>query len=172
MNYPIILVPLLILSVTHCVIAQDISELDKRKGFKDIRLVSPIDSIKGTKFKKEFKEKGNVHAKLYDVDHPDYGSIGEVKIHKIELKTYKDLVYEIAVNTEKDPRLMKAMESVFGAPQYDAKNNRYFWRTNSILLTFESHSRNQLQLVYTSFDVFQMMKDDKHKKVDEIADDF
>jgi hypothetical protein len=161
-----------LLTLTRIVTAQDVSELDNRKGFKDIKLVSLIDSVKGTKFKKEFKEKGNVHAKLYEVDHPDYASIGEVKVRKIELKTYKDLVYEIAVHTEKDPRLMKAMESVFGAPQYDAKNNRYFWKTDSIILTFESHSRNQLQLVYTSFVIFQMMKDDKNKKVDEIADDF
>ena len=36
---------------------QDISELEKRNGFKTIKLQMIADSINGVKLKKEFKEK-------------------------------------------------------------------------------------------------------------------
>jgi len=104
--------------------AQTETELDKRNGFKDIKLGMSVDSVKGVKEKKEFKEKDNVHpSKLYDVEHPDYSTIGEIKVHKIEMKAYRNLIYEIRVTTEKDPRLMRAMENVYGPATYDAKNN-------------------------------------------------
>lgn len=149
------------------------SELDKRNGFKDIKLGMPVDSVKGTKLKKEFKEGDNVRlSKLYDVEDEQYNSIGEVKVHKIEIKTYRDLVYEIKVETEKDPRLMKAMESIYGQSTYDAKNNRYFWKSEQLILTYESISKKELLLEYKSFLVPKLMTEDKAKKVENIADDF
>jgi hypothetical protein len=46
------------------------TELDKRNGFKDIKLASPIDSVKGAKFKKDIKE--NSHpAKVYTIEDPE-----------------------------------------------------------------------------------------------------
>src|SRR6187399_2763123 len=86
------------------------TELDRRNGFKDIKLASPIDSVKGAVFKKDFKEKHHT-GKLYTIENPDYQTIGEVKIESIEVKTFKGLIYEISVITEKDTRLMKGMES-------------------------------------------------------------
>jgi hypothetical protein len=151
---------------------QDISELEKRHGFKDIRLVSHIDSVKGTKLKKEFKEKDEFPAKLYSVEHPNYEKIGEVKVDKVELKTYKDIIYEITVIADKDPRLMKALESLYGKAEYDIKTETYFWRTPNLILKFKSEGKNRLELVYISFPVHKMMKDDKNKKVDDIANDF
>ncbi|NJM25510.1 MAG: hypothetical protein HC859_08495 [Bacteroidia bacterium] len=153
-----------LLSLTAVALAQDITELDKRRGFKDIKLGASIDSVKGAKFKKDLKERDNATAKLYTVEHPDYETIGEIKVDKIEVKTYKDLLYEITVITDKDPRLMKAMENVFGPPQYDAKNVRYYWKTDQIVLSFESKSKHQLQLVYTHLVAYKKMKEDKEKK--------
>src|SRR5687768_8013774 len=102
---------LFVIAFSNC-FCQDLAELDKRNGFKDIKLGSSIDSVKGFKLKKEFKERDEYPAKLYEVEHPDYEKIGEVKIDKVELKTYKDLIYEINVVTDKDERLMKALESL------------------------------------------------------------
>ena len=152
--------------------AQENPELEKRSGFKDIKLGSTIDSIKGSTFKKDFIETGKVEAKLYEVKHPDYESIGEIPVHSIELKTYKDLVYQITVHTEKDPRLMKAMEQVLGKPDFDAKKNRYFWKTPKLILTFTSISKKELELIYFSYEILLMMKDDKKEKVNDIANDF
>lgn len=153
-------------------ICQDLSELDKRRGFKDIQLGSPIDSVRGIKLQKEFKEYDQFPAKLYEVDHPDYETIGEIKINKVELKTYKDLIYEIRVVTHKDPRLMKALESLYGKADYDIKNETYFWKTDSLILKFQSEGKHRLELLYVSFGLLKSMKDDKDKKVDDIANDF
>ncbi len=151
---------------------QDLSELDKRNGFKDIKLGSPIDSVKGFKLKKEFKERDGFPAKLYEVENVDYEKIGEVKIHKVELKTYKDLIYEINVITDKDERLMKALESLYGKSDYDMKNETYFWKTENLILKFSAENKRQLRLLYVSYGIHKMMRDDKNKKVDDIADDF
>lgn len=148
------------------------SELEKRNGFKDIKLATPVDSIKGIKFKKDFKEADEFEARLYEVEHEAYTSIGEVSIKKLELKSYKGLIYEITVVTPKDQRLMKALESIYGKSEYDIKAETYFWKAPDIVLSFRAHSKHQLEMVYTSLSVKAMMKADKAKKVEAIADDF
>jgi hypothetical protein len=131
-----------------------------------------VDSVKGIKFKKEFKEQEQFPAKLFAVEHTDYAKIGEVAVNKIELKSYKDLVYQILIVTDKDPRLMKALESIYGRADYDIKRETYFWKGENLVLKFRSHSKNQLEMIYTSFAVLSLMKEDKGKKVQDIADDF
>lgn len=152
--------------------AQVNSELEKRKGFKDLKLGMIADSVKGIKFKKEFKERNEFLAKLYEVENPDYSKIGEVPVNKVELKAYKDEVYQIHVVTAKDPRLMKALESIYGRPEYDMKGETYFWKSENLILKFRSYSKNQLEMIYTSFTVIEKMKEDKLQKVQDIADDF
>jgi hypothetical protein len=163
---------LLLSCIFFTIMAQDLNELEKRYGFKDIRLESPIDSVKGTKLKKEFKERNEFPAKLYTVENADYNRIGEVKIKRVELKTYKDLIYEISLSVDKDPRVMKALESLFGQAEYDAKNETYFWKTDNLILKFRPEGKGHLELLYTSFVIHKMMKEDKKKKVDDIANDF
>ena len=151
---------------------QGLSELDKRSGFKDIRLATPVDSVKGSKLIKEFKERDEFPAKLFEVENADYEKVGEIKVHKVELKTYKDLIYEINVITDKDERLMKALESLYGKSEYDMKNETYFWKTDSLILKFKSQGKHRLQMLYVSYNVHKMMRGDKDKKVDDIANDF
>jgi hypothetical protein len=131
-----------------------------------------IDSIKGYKLKKEFKEKEEFDAKLYTIENPLYATIGEVKINDVEVKTYKDQVYQIHVVADKDPRLMKALESIYGIAEYDIKRETYFWKGQTLILKFRSFSRNQLEMIYTSYPVLDQMKSDKGKKVLDIANDF
>jgi hypothetical protein len=152
--------------------SQDLAELEKRHGFKNIKLEAPVDTVNGFKFRKDFKEKEEFDAKLYSVDHPDYKAIGEVKIKEIEVKTYKDMIYEISVVADKDPRLMKALESLFGKSEYDLKNETYFWKTENLILKFRTQGKNHIEMLYTSFVVQKKMKDDKKQKVDDIANDF
>jgi len=160
-----------LVGVTVSSFSQDIGELEKRNGFKDIKLGSIADSVKGAKFKKEFKERDQFPAKLYSVSHPDYDQVGEVKVKEIELKSYKDFIYEIRIVTHKDPRLMKALQALYGKPEYDIINEIYFWKTRDILLKFQSQGKNHLELIYISYPVIAMMKVDKEKKVGDIAND-
>jgi len=152
--------------------AQDVAELQRRNGFKDLKLGISIDSIKGAEFKKDVKEKNEFPAKLYEIENDDYNNVGEVKVKSVEVKTYKDLVYEIIVITHKDTRLMKGMVKSFGQPKYILTTDTYNWVAETLGLTFKDHSRNEIKLTYRCFPVIKMMFADKGKKIDEIADDF
>ena len=162
----------LCLLLSTAAFGQNREELDNRNGFKNIKLGMVIDSVKGIKLKKEFRERNEFPARLYEVEHEDYARIGEVKVNKIELKTYKDLIYEINVITDKDARLMRALESLYGKSDYDMKNETYFWKTDNLILKFKSEGKKTLQMLYISYPVHQLMKEDKNQKVDDIANDF
>lgn len=152
--------------------AQDLAELDRRKGFKDIKLGSLVDSLKGAAFKKEALEKNEFPVKVYDVKGDEYESIGEVKVKRVEVKAYKNRVYEINVVTAKDTRLMKGMQKSFGKPHYILPTDTYNWVTDSLSLTFRDHSKNELRLTYRFYPVLIQMRVDKGKKIDAIAEDF
>ncbi len=163
---------LILVSLSVPAIGQDLAELDRRKGFKDIKLGSHVDSLKGAEFKKDLLEKNEFPVKLYDVDNDAYKTIGEVKVKKVEVKAYKDEIYEIVVITHKDTRLMKGMQKSFGKPLYILPTDTYNWKTDSLSLTFKDHSRIELRLTYRYYPVLKKMQVDKGKKVDEIAEDF
>lgn len=166
------LVSSLLLLIAYGAIGQDLAELDRRNGFKDLKLGTPIDSVQGATFKKDIKEKNEFPAKLYDVEREDFKTIGEVKVKRVEVKTYKDLVYEIVVITDKDTRLMKGMQKSFGKPVYILPTDTYNWKTDKLSLTFKDHARNELKLTYRYYAVLKQMLVDKGKKIDDIAADF
>lgn len=161
-----------LLIVTPGFSQDELTELDRRNGFKDIKMTYPIDSVRGAKFKKDITETGNHPAKIFEVSDPSYMTIGEVSVNRIEVKTYKNQIYEIRVITEKDTRLMKAMETALGKPVYDVRNDTYTWTGKNLKLTFKPASKTKLELLYTSYVVHKLMKEDKKKKIDDIADDF
>jgi hypothetical protein len=161
-----------VFAMAGAVNAQSLSELERRNGFKDIKLGTPVDSVKGAVLEKEFKERNEFPASLYRVENEAYASIGEVKVSRVELKSYKDTIYEIGVWADKDPRLMKALESLYGRADFDMKNETYFWKTENIVLKFKSEGKSKLVLTWISPPVHKSMKGDKDKKVDDIANDF
>lgn len=163
---------IVLLAVPFCSVSQDLAELARRRGFKDIKLGTPIDSIRGAEYKKDVLEKNEFPAKLYAVENDAYKSIGEVKVKKLELKTYKDQIYEIIVITNKDTRLMKGMHKSFGKPLYILPTDTYNWKTDSLSLTFKDHSKNELRLTYRYYPLLKQMQIDKGKKIDDIAEDF
>jgi hypothetical protein len=166
-------ITLLLTASVHSLVAQSIAELDSRNGFKDIRLGTRADSVRGAKLRKEFTLKENVYpSQTYVVDNPEYAAIGDVKVKSVELGAYRNLIETITLVTEKDPRLMRALENLFGSATYDAKNNQYFWRGESVILTYKSHAKNNLLLEYRSLTIPRLMVEDRKSKIDKIADDF
>ena len=148
------------------------SELAKRNGFKDIKLGSSVDSVKGTVLIKEFIENKEFPAALYEVQHKDYQRIGTVEVKRIELKAYKGLIYEINVSTAKDPQVMKALEKSYGKAIYSVRDERFYWRaTDTLSLVYKGHAK-KIELSYRSVPVRKIMYADKGKKIEEIADDF
>ncbi len=161
---------LLVVSIAST-LAQDVSELNRRNGFKSIKLGSEIDSVKGAVFKKGIIELKYFAAKLYETKHPDYQTIGEVTVKKVQLKTYKNLIYEIDVILPKDPRVMQGLEKSYGEATYSVRLHAYYWNAENLSLVFKGDGKKIL-LAYKSGPIIKMMHEDKAKKVDEVAEDF
>ena len=171
MHFRIAFILFLITSNLMLLRAQNVDELNRRNGFKTIKLGSPIDSVKGAVLKKAFLEKEEFLARLYETENAEYKTIGEVAVREIQLMTYKNLIYKIIVTTEKDPRLMRALEKSFGKAVYVLRTTSYSWKAESLSLTFFAH-KNDIELTYRSYPIYKMMLEDKGKKVDVMADDF
>ena len=156
--------------VTH-LYAQDVAELERRNGFKEIKLGTSIDSVKGATFKKDIIERKEFQAKIYETEHPDYMVIGDVPVKKISLKVYNTLIYEIDVATAKDPKVMRGLEKSFGKATYSIRTESYYWKAENLSLVYKGHHK-EIKLTYRSGPVIRMMYEDKGKKIDEVADDF
>jgi hypothetical protein len=155
-----------------CYSQEDLTELDKRNGFKNIKMGMSIDSLEGTVFIKDIKEKGHFPAKSYDVVHENYSSIGDVPVNKVSVKAYKGLIYEISVLTAHDTRLMRGLESTLGKPVYDVRDESYTWMGKNLTMKFRTAPKKQFELLYSSAVIKKMMVEDKHKKIGDIAQDF
>lgn len=161
-----------ILLLISTLFAEAQSELAKRNGFKDIKLGSLVDSVKGAIFKKDFIEHKEFPAKLYEVEHANYEKVGSVPVKKIELKTYKGFIYDILVITAKDPQIMRGLEKSYGKATYNIRTETYNWvAPDTLSLVYKGHHKD-FRLSYRSAPVRKMMFIDKGKKIEEIAEDF
>ncbi len=161
----------LLLLITSCLCAQNTTELDDRNGFKSIRLGSPIDSVKDAVFKKDIIELKIFPGKIYQTNHVDYKSVGEVAVKKVELKTYKGLIYEINVVLPKDPRVMQGLEKSYGEAAFSVRLDAYYWKGEKLSLIFKGDGK-KIHLKYKSGPMLRMMHQDKNKKVEQVANEF
>ena len=153
--------------------SQNVAELVRRNGFKDIKLGSPVDSVQGAIFEKDFIEMKEFEAKQYEVKNPSYEKIGEAEVKGVTLKTYKGLIYEIIVTTPKDPRIMKGLEKSYGKATYNLRTETYNWHVpKQISLIYKGENKKEVTLTYRSYPMVKLMYADKKKKIEEIADDF
>jgi hypothetical protein len=165
------LVTILFITLVTNLFAQDATELERRNGFKEIKLGSSIDSVKGATFKKDIIERKEFQAKVYETEHPDYMLIGDVPVKEISLKVYNGLIYEIDVITIKDPKVMRGLEKSFGKATYSIRTESYYWKAENLSLVYKGHHK-EIKLTYRSGPVIRMMYADKGKKIEEVADDF
>jgi hypothetical protein len=152
--------------------SQDSAELVRRNGFKDIKLGSVVDSVKGALFKKDITELKEFDAKLYQVKSPAYEKIGEAEVESVEVKVYKGLIYEIMVTLPKDPRIMKGLEKSYGKAIYSLRTQSYYWRVPEKISLVYKGSKKDVTLTYRSYPMIQLMYKDKKKKIEKIAEDF
>ncbi len=165
------LITILFITLATNLFAQDATELERRNGFKEIKLGSSIDSVKGVTFKKDIIERKEFQAKVYETEHPDYMLIGDVPVKEISLKVYNGLIYEIDVTTTKDPKVMRGLEKSFGKATYSIRTETYYWKAENLSLVYKGHHK-EIKLTYRSGPVIRMMYADKGKKIEEVADDF
>lgn len=161
----------LLLHSAGIIYSQDVSELDRRNGFKSIQLGSSIDSVKSPEFKKDIIERKEFPAKVYETNHADYQFIGEVPVKRVQLHTYEGLIYEIHVYIQKDPRVMQGLEKAFGPATHSLRMDAYYWKSENLSLIFKGEGK-QIHLTYRSAPMIRKMYSDKNKKVDNVAQDF
>lgn len=158
--------------LSHFTVAQDVSELDKRNGFKDIKLASNVSAYEGLEYKKDIEDETFPNAKLYTAKKGHYESIGNLKIYDLEVKVYNDSIFEIRVITEKDPNLYKGLKKAFGEPQFGYRTGYYYWSSDRLRLSYGSYSNNKIEMIYNSFVMNKKRKEEKKQVVEEIVDDF
>ena len=152
--------------------AQDLAELERRNGFKDIKLGSSPSSYAGLRFEKNLiTEKGDTLG-VYSKVTSSYPSIGGIAIKEMEITSYRDQIFRIAVETEKDPRLYKALVKAFGKPEIAPRDGKYRWRTSELRLVFSSAGKARLQMEYYSYAVAKKIKLDKEEDIVDLSDDF
>ncbi|MBL6447444.1 hypothetical protein JMN32_14090 [Fulvivirga sp. 29W222] len=168
----VIRLTMLFLVISSSMFAQDVEELDRRNGFKDIKMASSITTYEGLEYKKDIEDKVFPEAKLYTSKKGYYENIGSLKIFDLEVKVYKDSIFEIKVITEKDPNLYKGLKRAFGEPKFAYRTNKYYWKSERLKLLYSSYSNNKIEMVYRSFLMNNKLKEEKQQVVEEIVDDF
>lgn len=153
--------------------SQGLEELEKRNGFKDIKLLSSAANYEGLELKKEgIDHETFPNSSMYIAKKGHYETIGNLKIYDLEVFAYKDSIYQINVITEKDPNLYKGMKKLFGEPEFAYGTESYYWGTEKLRLSYSSHSKNKIEMVYFSHLMVEKRKQEKKEVVEEIVDDF
>ena len=154
------------------ILAQSLEELDKRNGFKDIKLASKVDQYEGLAYKAERSDKDFEQLSVYTKKKGYYESIGPIKIHEVKVLAYKGEVYKIKIITEKNPKLYAGLKKAFGTPTFSAREDNYYWAAKNTSLTFGDNAKTKLELIYTSYVIKRRIKEGKKEEIEYISEDF
>jgi len=146
--------------------------LDEKNGFQDIKLNSAISLYPGLVLKKKILIKDVPDTELYISKSGFYKDVGGIKIHKLEVIVYRSLVYEINVIAVKEPKFYKGLEKNYGKGTYSMKDNKYHWKGSKLNMEYQSQGKSKIHLKYHSLEIDAIIKKDKIKEIDGIADDF
>ena len=162
----------LFLFLSLSVFSQSVDELDKRNGFKDIKLMSTVHDYDGLEYAKDEFDENYKDVKVYTARKGYYTSIGNIKVYDLEVRTYRDSIYQIMVITEKNPDLYKGLKKVFGKPEYHMRKEFYHWTGKNLRLSYVPTQKDKLELTYESFLMREKLKDNKEQVIEDIASDF
>ncbi len=161
---------LVVLSLSSLALAQSNKELDARNGFKDIKLLSNVTKNNALAFWKEQKNKEE-HS-FYRPVKGSYEIIGNVKIHSLRVATYRNLIYEIVVITEKNEELFRGLEKAFGKIKYSVGSQVSYWESENVKLTYEPENKTKVKLTYSAKGINQIIATDKKKAIEDLSSEF
>ena len=150
--------------------AQNSQELDRRNGFKDIKLLTDISTLEGLDYWKAQKNKPKHD--LYRNTKDAYGTIGNVQVFKITVHTYRNLAYQIEVIAAKDENLFRSLEKAFGKIKFSQGSQVSYWAGENVRLTYESVNASKIKLTYSANGINQIIASDKKKAVDSLSSEF
>ncbi len=153
--------------------AQTLEKLDQRNGFKDLALGSSVLNYPHMVYLRAHQDqKGVPDGKVFGAQEGHYENIGSVSIDEVEAAVYKDRILAISVRTPKDPNLLKGLRRAYGNPTQTLGTTSFVWRTDQLSLVYRSFSKTQLEMLYSSMKIREMIRQDKDQKIQDIADDF
>jgi hypothetical protein len=150
--------------------AQSGEELDRRNGFKDIKLLTDISTLESLEYWKPQKDKPKHD--LYRRAKGAYESIGNVQVYKVNVYTYRNLAYKIEVITDKDEKLFRSLEKAFGKIKYSMGSQISYWEGKNVRLTYQSVNAKKISLTYSANGINQIIASDKKKAVDSLSSEF
>lgn len=169
-RFPILLTGFMFLTILSAK-SQDLEQLEKRFGFKDIKLETHVNLYPNLEPAKHHKEKTE-GVTTFQAVKGAYPSIGNIRIHQVKVLAYDSMIYEIIVVTEKDANLYKGLEKAFGKPQSTVGYGSYRWITDKLSLTFGSHSKSKLEMKYHTFSFKKWVRKEKEDKIEDVSSDF
>jgi hypothetical protein len=169
MNLNQVFIPVFLM-ISFSAWSQDVSELEERFGFKDIRLEAEISDY--PQFELSGKKHDTEGVSIYEATRDSYTSIGDIKIFDVTVLAYRGRIFEITVVTKKDSKLYKGLEKAFGKPQITVGYGAYTWKTDKLSLVFRSYSKSKLELKYHSFGFERWLKEEKEEDIEEVSSDF
>jgi hypothetical protein len=162
---------LLIIMITGTIgYSQSGKELDRRNGFKDIKLLSEITSYPNLGFSKNIKDKPK-HA-IYKPTNGQYKKIGDVSISKLNVYTYRELIYKIEVVVDKDEQLFRSLEKAFGKINSSIASKNSFWEGSKVKLGYSVEGSKKVKLTYSSKEINLIIAQDKKKDIDSLSTEF
>jgi len=159
-----------LISLSFTALGQNSEELDRRNGFKDIKLLSDISEMEGLEYWKA--QKNQPKHDLYRNVKGAYTSIGEVRVYKVTVYTYRNLAYKIEIIAEKNEKLFRSLEKAFGKIKYSMGSQISYWAGEEVRLNYESVGSSKIKLTYSAHGINQIIASDKKKAVDSLSDEF
>lgn len=151
-------------------LAQNGKELDKRNGFKDIKLLTDVSTNEGLEYWKPQKDMPKHD--FYRNAKGAYKTIGDVQVYKVTVSTYRNLAYKIEIIAAKDENLFRSLEKAFGKIKYSMGSQISYWEGANVRLTYESESASKIKLTYSANGIKQIIASDKKKVVDSLSSEF
>ena len=165
-----ILTTLLFLCFSIASFGQFSEELDKRNGFKDLKILTDVSSYQGLEYWKD--EKGKPDHAIYRARKGNYENIGEVEIYKIVVYTYRNLIYKIEVITVNNEKLYRSLDKAYGKINSSLAASYSFWDGKNLRLKYETIGTKKIKLTYLSKQIKQMISLDKKSAIDSLSSEF
>lgn len=165
-----ILLILVFIAFTLSVSGQSEAELDKRNGFKDIKLLSDVTKYEGLAFSKPLKN--NPGHTIYKKVKGYYETIGDIEVYNLVVYAYKNQIYQINVTTKKEEKLFRSLEKAFGKVNTSLVTPNPYWEGENVKLIYIVAGAKKLTLSYQSKKIKQIIANDKKKDVENLSTDF
>ena len=150
--------------------SQSSKEIDKRNGFKDLKILTSVTGYPGLKYWKADKTKPE-HS-IYKATKGSYDKIGNVDVFKVTVYTYRDLIFKIEVIAAQDETLFHSLEKAYGKIKSSMAAKYSYWEGEKVRLNYETEGSKKIKLTYVSKQIKQMIARDKKKAVESLSREF